>query len=404
MYIEREIQKTLTRYIGQFKCVLLTGARQSGKTTMLKHELPENFTYVTLDDLSQLNNATNSPSTFITDSKIPMFIDEVQLAPDLFRQIKLVVDRCESRGLVVMSGSQSFNLMQGVSESLAGRVGVLELSGLSLREIVGLLKNKPFVPEANNSCTRNFETHDINVWEQICLGSMPELRQDGVNKDDYYSSYLKTYIERDIRQLINVQNETVFYNFLIAVAARTGQLLNATDISNTVNVSVKTVHEWLSVLQASGIIHILYPYWENANKRLSKTPKVYFLDTGLACYLTGWETPKQVERGAMSGHLFETFVVSEILKSYMNAGKDLRNIYFYRDSKKREIDIVLKNGRKLHPVEIKTSGNVGADAIKNFSMLTSFSDYEVGFGNVICQTDSPYFINENVQAISPFDI
>ena len=233
---------------------------------------------------------------------------------------------------------------------------------------------------------------------------MPGLLQDGVDKDAFYSSYLKTYIERDIRQLINVKNETVFYNFLIAVAARTGQLLNATDISNTVNVSVKTVQEWLSVLQASGIIYILHPFWANANKRLSKTPKLYFFDTGLACYLSGWETAKQVERGAMSGHLFETFVVSEIFKSYMNAGKDLRNVFFYRDSKKREIDIVLKNGRKLHPVEIKTSGNAGPDAIKNFGALKAFDDYEVGFGNVICQTNSPYFINENVQAISVFDI
>ena len=404
MYIEREIQKTLMRYIRQFKCVLLTGARQSGKTTVLKHELPENFTYVTLDDLHYLNNATKSPSTFVTDSTIPMFIDEVQLAPDLFRQIKLVVDRSEKKGLVVMSGSQSFNLMQGVSESLAGRVGVLELSGLSLREKAGLLMNRPFVPEPIDGSSRNFKTRDISVWEQICLGSMPELWQDDVDKDDYYSSYLKTYIERDIRQLINVKNETVFYNFLIAVAARTGQLLNASDISNKINISVKTVQEWLSVLQASGIIHILYPFWENTNKRLSKTPKVYFLDTGLACYLTGWETAKQVERGAMSGHLFETFVVTEILKSYMNAGKDLRNIFFYRDSKKREIDIVLKKGRKLYPVEIKTGGNVGVDAIKNFSVLKSFSNYEVGFGSVVCQTDSPYYINEKVQAISVFDI
>lgn len=404
MYIEREIQKTLQSYMKQFKVVLVTGARQAGKTTMLKHVLGESFSYVTLDDLNELNNALNSPSTFVTNSTLPVFIDEVQLAPSLFRQIKLIVDRCEDEGVVVLSGSQSFNLMQGVSESLAGRVGVMELSSFSLREVTGNLSCEAYVPQRIERKSTTSKKEDFDVWSHICRGSMPRLQEEGVDRDVFYSSYVRTYLERDVRQLVNLKDETKFYNFLIAMAARTGQLLNASDIADTAGVSVKTVQEWTSVLEASGIIHILQPFWANSDKRLSKTPKAFFLDTGLACYLTGWDTAKQLQRGAMNGHIFETFVVSEILKSHKNAGKDLRNIFFYRDQQKREIDLVIKSGHCLHPVEVKLSGNVGNDAIKNFDVLTQFKDYEVGFGHVVCQTETPYFINENVQAVSPFDI
>ncbi len=404
MYIEREIQKTLQSYMKQFKVVLVTGARQSGKTTMLKHVLGENFNYVTLDDLNELNNALNSPSTFITNSTLPVFIDEVQLALSLFRQIKLIVDRCEDEGVVVLSGSQSFNLMQGVSESLAGRVGVMELSSLSLREVTGDFSCEAYVPQRIERKSTTSKKEDFDVWSHICRGSMPRLQEADVDRDVFYSSYVRTYLERDVRQLLNLKNETKFYNFLIAMAARTGQLLNSSDVADTVGVSAKTVQEWTSVLEASGIIHILQPFWANSDKRLSKTPKAFFLDTGLACYLTGWDTAKQLQRGAMNGHMFETFVVSEILKSHKNAGKDLRNIFFYRDQQKREIDLVIKSGHCLHPVEVKLSGNVGNDAIKNFDVLTQFKDYEVGFGHVVCQTETPYFINENVQTVSPFDI
>ena len=404
MYIEREIQATLQRFMKQFKVVLVTGARQTGKTTLLKHVLGNEFNYVTLDDFNELNNALNSPSTFITDSTLPIFVDEVQLAPSLFRQIKLVVDKSELKGMVILTGSQSFSLMQGVSESLAGRVGILELSSLSLREIVGSSTKEAFVPKVNNKNQTENNNGNFDIWSHICRGSMPRLQDSQVERDVFYSSYVRTYLERDVRQLINLKDETKFYNFLVAMAARTGQLLNASDVADTVGASVKTVQDWISVLEASDIIHVLQPFWSNSDKRLTKSPKIYFLDTGLACYLTGWDTAKQLQRGAMNGHMFETFVVSEILKSHKNAGKDLRNIFFYRDKDKREIDLVVKRGHYLHPVEIKVSGNVGSDAVKNFDLLGKFSDYEVGFGTVVCQTGSPYYINENVQAISVFDI
>ena len=404
MYIEREIEATLQKYMKQFKVVLVTGARQTGKTTLLKHVVGDYFRYVTLDDFNELNNALNSPSTFITNSMLPIFVDEVQLAPNLFRQIKLVVDRNESYGMVVLTGSQSFNLMQGVSESLAGRVGVLELASLSLREVVGSSTKEAYVPKVTNKSKTVDNNECFDLWFHICRGSMPRLQDSQVDRDVFYSSYVRTYLERDVRQLINLKDETKFYNFLIAMAARTGQLLNASDVADTVGVSVKTVQEWISVLEASDVVHVLQPFWSNSDKRLTKAPKIFFLDTGLACYLTGWDTPKQLQNGAMNGHMFETFVVSEILKSHKNAGKNLRNIFFYRDKDKREIDVVVKKGHCLYPVEIKLSGNVGREAVKNFDVLSKFSDYEVGFGNVICQTDSPYFINENVQAISVFDI
>lgn len=228
---------------------------------------------------------------------------------------------------------------------------------------------------------------------------MPRIQDNSVDWHAFYSSYTRTYLERDVRQIVNVKNQRKFYSFMVAAAARTGQLINASDIANDIDVDVKTVQGWLSVLEASGIIRILQPFWGNTTKRLTKTPKLYFMDTGLACHLTGWNTADQLKRGAMSGHMFETFVVSEVLKSHMNAGRDPRNVFFYRDSQKKEIDLVIQNGRTLHPVEIKTSANVRFDAVKNFDVLNSFADYEVGFGNVICQAETPYMISENVQAV-----
>lgn len=215
----------------------------------------------------------------------------------------------------------------------------------------------------------------------------------------FYNSYIQTYLERDVRQAINLRDRRKFYNFMVAAAARTGQLLNASDMANDVDVSVKTIQSWILVLEASGIIRILQPFWANTTRRLAKTPKLYFMDTGLACHLARWNTPEQLRRGAMAGHMFETFVVSEVLKSHMNAGRDPRNISFYRDSQKREIGLLIQDGKVMHPVEIKARANVRAEAVRNFEVLSSFTNYEVGFGNVICQTETPYMVSRDVQAI-----
>ena len=228
---------------------------------------------------------------------------------------------------------------------------------------------------------------------------MPRLQGAEMDWYSFYNSYIQTYLERDVRQAINLRDRRKFYNFMVAAAARTGQLLNASDMANDVDVSVKTIQGWISVLEASGIIRILQPFWANTTRRLAKTPKLYFMDTGLACHLAGWNTPEQLKRGAMAGHMFETFVVSEVLKSHMNAGRDPRNISFYRDSQKREIDLLIQDGKVMHPVEIKARANVRAEAVRNFEVLSSFTDYEVGFGNVICQTETPYMVSRDVQAI-----
>ena len=233
---------------------------------------------------------------------------------------------------------------------------------------------------------------------------MPRLQKAKMDWYSFYNSYIQTYLERDVRQAINLRDRRKFYNFMVAAAARTGQLLNASDMANDVGVSVRTIQSWILVLEASGIIHILQPFWANTTRRLTKTPKLYFMDTGLACHLSGWNTPEQLKRGAMAGHMFETFVVSEVLKSHMNAGRDPRNISFYRDSQKREIDLLIRDGKVMHPVEIKARANVRAEAVRNFEVLSSFTDYEVGFGNVICQTETPYMISGDVQAIPVWTI
>lgn len=404
MYIQREIEQSLEALLAQFKCVLVTGARQTGKTTMLRHMLGDSYEYVTLDDMNELSNALESPGTFLNASVTPVIIDEVQLAPSLFRQTKLVVDETDSCGTVVLTGSQTYNLMQVVSESLAGRIGILELAPLSLRELAGSLGRGPYVPEMVERGNAVRAPEGFDLWRHIQRGSMPRLQDEGVDWYAFYSAYVRTYLERDVRQLINLKDQRKFYNFMVAAAARTGQLLNASDLASDADVDVKTIQGWLSVLEASGVIRILHPFWANTSKRLAKTPKLYFMDTGLACYLTGWNTAEQLRRGAVAGHMFETFVVSEVLKSYMNAGRDPRDVYFYRDSQKREIDLVIQDGRTLHPVEIKTSANVRADAVKNFEALRSFGDYEMGFGSVVCQTEKPCMIADGVQAIPVWEI
>ena len=397
MYIEREIQPIIESYLKQFKVVLVTGARQVGKTTMLKHTLPQAFSYTSLDDLDMLSRIQEDSALFFMENELPLVIDEIQYAPELFMRIKHVVDESDQKGDIVLTGSQTYQLMKGVSESLAGRVGILELSSLSLREVLGRLRHTPFVPRLMAESAPAPSGFDL--WEHIQRGSMPELADPQMDAYAYYSSYIRTYLERDVRDLIKVRDESKFYDFMVACAARTGQLLNMTDIANTVGVDTGTVQGWLSVLQASGIVHLLRPFFANTNKRLAKTPKLYFYDTGLACHLAAWNSAEALRRSAMAGHMFETFAVSEVLKSYLNSGKDLRNVSFFRDSRKREIDLVIQGGNMLHPVEIKTAATVSKDALKNFSALEGLAGFEVGFGAVVCQTEKPYLIAKNVQAI-----
>lgn len=397
MYIPREVAATINEALKQGKVLLVTGARQVGKTTVLRHELGNSYNYITLENPADYAASMQDAVLFLTSKSLPLIIDEIQRNPELFSPIKWIVDQTDERGRIVLTGSQTYHLMKGVSESLAGRIRIIEMPSLSLRELIAET-NMPhaYIPRSLNV---NQSQRGFDLWKTIHRGSMPELQDPSVDWDSFYTDYVQAYLERDVRDLINVKDEVKFYNFMIACAARSGQLFNATDISNAVEVDVKTIQSWLSVLQASNIIRILYPFWPNTGKSITKTPKIYFMDTGLVCHLTRWTTPDQLRNGAVAGHVFETFVVSEVFKSYMNAGANLRDVWFYRDSKKREINLVIQEGHILHPVEIKTAATVNADAVKNFKCLENMTDYEVGFGHVICQTPEPYFITRDVQAV-----
>ncbi|MDO4259498.1 MAG: ATP-binding protein [Actinomycetaceae bacterium] len=396
MYIPRSMEKLLASYRTQFKVVLVTGARQVGKTTMLQHSIPSDFHYSTLDNPHDFSTATRDSALYFQTHPLPVLIDEVQRVPELFTYIKYLVDQQDLKGQIVLTGSQTYPLMTGVSESLAGRVGILELPPLSLREILHTGHNQPYIPHLP-APTQSLPA--VNVWEHIWRGSMPELQDTTLDWDAFYSSYERSYLERDVRALINVKDEERFFRFLISCAARTGQLFNASGIAADIGVDSKSVQNWLSVLRASGLVRLVQPFFSNPTKQVVKSPKLYFMDTGLVCHLLGWTSATTAQRGAMSGALFETFVVSEIIKSHLNAGQDGRRIFFYRDTRKREIDLVIQNGRTLHPIEIKQAATPSVDALRHFSVLDSFSDYEVGAGAVICQTDSPFALRNNVQAI-----
>ena len=330
-YIRRSIEDIVLKSEKTFKSILVTGARQTGKSTVLQKLFPEKK-YVPVDDPFIEEQAVEQPEMFMMLNPPPVIYDEVQRAPNLFRYIKIKCDESDERGLFCLSGSQPLELMEGVSESLSGRIGIIELSGLSMREIKGDSFNRSFVPTMEYVQERSKSVKPFNnIWEVIHRGGYPELQNPEVDWSVFYSSYIKTYLERDVRSLSAVQNLDDFRKFMIAVAARTGQMINYANIADEVGKDQSTIKRWLSVLEASGIIYLLEPFSSSVLKRAIKTPKVYFRDTGLAAYLTRWLTPETLANGAMSGAFFETFVISEILKSYSNRGIDYRYcVSYYR--------------------------------------------------------------------------
>ena len=400
MYFKRHITDTLKKMLVQFKVVLLTGPRQVGKSTLLKNEL-KNYEYVTLDDMQELELARTDPALFFKNHKLPLIIDEVQYAPELFKYIKFLLDKDESKGQICLTGSQTYSLMHNVSESLAGRIGILELQGFSVREKLQNDFLDYFIPNAEYIQSRSENKNQIDdIWQYIFRGSMPELSDSSLDWDFFYRSYVKSYIERDVRNLMNIKDESLFYKFMVALASRTGCLFNAADIANTIGVSLKTIQSWISVLEASGIIFFLRPYENNLLKRVVKTPKVYFNDTGLVCYLVGWDNKKVAQNGAMAGELFETFIVSEIVKSWINQGKDLRNLFFYRDGNQKEIDLLIKKNDDLYPVEIKMTGSPSISMAKHFPVLKEIK--QIQNGTILCQCEKHLFLSDSIQ-ILPVD-
>lgn len=401
-YIRRSIEDIVLKSEKTFKSILVTGARQTGKSTVLQKLFPEKK-YVPVDDPFIEEQAVEQPEMFMMLNPPPVIYDEVQRAPNLFRYIKIKCDESDERGLFCLSGSQPLELMEGVSESLSGRIGIIELSGLSMREIKGDSFNRPFVPTMDYVQERSKSVKSFdNIWEIIHRGGYPELQNPEVDWSVFYSSYIKTYLERDVRSLSAVQNLDDFRKFMIAVAARTGQMINYANIADEVGKDQSTIKRWLSVLEASGIIYLLEPFFSSVLKRAIKTPKVYFRDTGLAAYLTRWLTPETLANGAMSGAFFETFVISEILKSYSNRGIDYRYCVSYyrgRDKKKtseNEIDLIIEENGTLYPVEIKRSSRVTADQTSAFSVLDGIPDKKRGMGAVICMCPQPGALRENL--------
>ena len=403
MYLHRSIEYILQKSIRQTKVILITGARQTGKTTVIKNTFPE-FNYITLDDENMLMLAKQDPSLFFKDQDFPLIIDEVQYAEELFRTIKLLVDRNSEKGQMILAGSQTHKLMEAASSMLVGRMSVLEMSPLSMREIFKVDFNLPFIPKKDYIKERKKHLNKYDdLWKKIHRGSMPELLDEERDWEWFYRDYVRTYLERDIRRVINLKDELKFRFFLVSLAARSGQIVVYEDIASDVGVDIKTVQNWLSIVETSGIVKLIHTYKKNIIKRMIKSPKLFFMDTGLMCYLVGWKTYEQAKNGAMSGSIFETFVVSEIIKSYLNAGRDIRDtIFYYRDKDKKEIDLLILEDGIIHPIEIKLSANVKKEMIKNFSVLKNNKEITLGEGAVVCLSENIVPISEDVEAL-PID-
>lgn len=405
------IERTLTNKIKEiaqfFPVILLTGPRQVGKTTLLEEISQGQYNYVSLDDISQRELAQKDPALFLQNHTTPLIIDEIQYAPELFTYIKIFVDTHKNQnGLFFLTGSQKFQLIKGIQESLAGRVAVLDLLGFSHKEIIRLPHTVPFLPTEEwieNTRTSIKEKHinPLTVQEMYTIiwnGSFPRLISQNNNaREIFYKSYIQTYIERDIKDSHNIADSITFYNFIRATAARTGQLLNYADLARDVAVDPKTAKAWLSVLERSGLIQLAYPYYNNITQRIIKTPKVYFLDTGLCAYLTGWDSPKTLEAGAMSGAILETYVFAEILKSYWHNCKEAP-VYFYRDKDQKEIDFIIEQNSTLYPIEVKKTLMPNENAVKNFNVLEKLNK-PVGHGAVLCLKPEVLSINRQVTAI-----
>ena len=390
MYIKRTLERFFLQASEQFPVVLLTGARQVGKTTLLQKLKEKNRTYVTLDDPLIQSLARQEPALFMQRFPPPVIIDEIQYAPQLLPYIKMKVDSLHQNGLFWLTGSQQFHLMKNVSESLAGRVAILELLPFSRQELSDQSDIiPPFLPTTNQLKQRSNLFSSLNLkslYQLIWRGSFPSIAlSETMDHNLFYSSYVQTYLQRDVRNFLKVHEEMNFLRFLRAAAARTGNLLNVTELARDADISHVTAKNWLNVLLATHIVFLLEPYFSNITKRMVKAPKLYFVDTGLCCYLTEWSSPETLEAGAMSGPLLETWVISEIFKSYRHFGKRAP-LYYYRDRDKREIDLLIVQNHKVHPLEIKKTANPTRRMIRHFNLLKNLK-LEIASGGILCLTE-----------------
>ena len=408
-YIHRTIETKLDEMYGNFPSILVTGARQSGKSTVLQYittQKKQKINKVSLDDITERTMAIEDPENFLRTHGVPLIIDEFQYAPNLLSYIKIKIDDArknemfgdgkEVGTLYYLTGSQIFETMENITESLAGRVGIIDLYPLSTREIYKL-NDEIFIPDIEilkKKQTLKYEYMN-NIFDRIFRGSYPELyKNQKINLEAFFSSYLRTYIERDVRKIINIQDEPKFMKFISSLAARTGQEFNASDIAKDVGVDSETISKWTGVLSNTYIIFLLQPHMNNNIGRIIKRPKIYFMDTGLACYLTGYVSSETLQRSAYSGPIFETYIISEIVKSYTNNQRDpKKHLYYYRDNNGKEIDLLVIHENNIYPVEIKKGANPGKDAIKNFDIVNKF-EMNSPNGIVICLSKDIHALDE----------
>ena len=394
-YIKRDLESKILTLSQEYSCILITGPRQVGKTTVLRQLIDTDREYVTLDDLEERGLAKRDPAMFLQMHSTPILIDEVQYAPELFSYIKIEIDKGAAPGSYWMTGSQAFKLMEPVQESLAGRVAVLHMSGLSQHESYGSGDCTPFHLDLNALKERektNAPADISEIYERIWKGSMPGLVSGKFSdRDVFYSNYLQTYIDRDVKDQVQLSDPLLFRDFVRAAACRVGQMLNTHDIARDVGVSDDTAKRWLQVLEKSDVIFFLRPYSNNLLKRTVKTPKMYFFDTGLVAYLTRYSSAEILLNGAINGAILENYVVSELLKSYSNNARECL-IWYYRDKSSNEIDMVVESDGILHPLEIKRSVNPGSELISAFNLLDKAS-VPRGNGAVLCMRPNLSAIN-----------
>ena len=408
-YIHRTIELKLEEMYGNFPSILVTGARQSGKSTVLQYlakKKNQNINEVSLDDLNERLKAQEDPEGFLREHGIPLVIDEFQYAPNLLSYIKIKIDDARKNEmfgdgtsvgtLYYLTGSQVFETMENITESLAGRVGIIDLYPLSTREINGL-KEDIFIPDINIIKAKTPLKYEYmeNIFERIFKGSYPELyKNKNITLEAYFSSYLRTYVERDVRKIVNIQDEPKFIKFISSLAARTGQEFNASDIAKDVGIDSETISKWTGILCNTYIIFLLQPHMNNNVSRIIKRPKIYFMDTGLACYLTGYVSSETLQKSSYSGQIFETYIISEIIKSYTNNQRDpKKHLYYYRDNNGKEIDLLVIHEDNIYPVEIKKNANPGKDSIKNFNVIEKF-EMKSPNGIVLCITKDIHLIDD----------
>lgn len=378
MYLTRNVQEKIINLSKSYKVVLITSPRQVGKKTMLKEIKEENRNYISLNELNLMSLAKNDPKLFLQRYRAPLIIDEIQYAPELLPYIKSLVDNSDEKGQYWLTGSQQFHLMKNVTESLAGRIGIIDMFPLSIRE----KKQMPIKKFEPSNISKDLELNVNDIFKEIFMGGMPDYYINGLDREVYFNNYVRTYIERDVRDLTQVGDLNSFYKFLVSVASRTGEILNYASIALDAGVSVNTIKNWISILEASNIIYLLEPYNNSELKRAVKNPKIYFLDTGLCSYLCKWSSYETLMDSSISGHYLETFVISELIKNYRSLNENI-GLYFYRDKDGKEIDLVLYKDETLFPFEIKKTASPNKEMIKNFAILEK-TNKKIGPGGVIC--------------------